>query len=566
MSRKLSTPAAVLLPASLVAASVLCVGVGAAHATTNAVSFLTPGTFSWTAPADATAAVVTVIGGSGGNELNGPAGGDGGMASAAVPLTPGGTYSIIVGGQGGSVTARFLPGLGGIGGGGDGGSGAAGNSGEPAGAGGGGGSSLTDPAGTQLVVAGGGGGAGWSYPGGDGGGTTGGQVPTGDAGLLNGGGGTQTAPGAAGVHSSADGTPPEYGSAGAAGQGGAGESHFLAGGGGGGGGWQGGGGGAFEFSGGGGSGHVASGMTQVATTAGVRNGNGSVIITYGPVVLPSWTMPIVPHLTAGTAFSFGFMVSAWPPADYSISSGTLPTGMNLGVDGALAGTPSSSGSFPVVIRAANPGGYADLLRVLTVDPAPAAPTLLASTPPAAGVGEPFAYRFVASGYPAPVLSVVTGTLPAGLSLSSGGIVSGTPTTAGSYLLSILAENSVGSVQASVTMTVRAKPTLSIVGRSILEGNSGTRPLAFTIRLSRASTVPITVHWGTAKGTAKAGSDFIAASGKITFAPGATSKTISVRVKGDRVKEKNEVFYVVLSAPVNATVAVAKAAGTIRNDD
>jgi hypothetical protein len=75
-----------------------------------------------------------------------------------------------------------------------------------------------------------------------------------------------------------------------------------------------------------------------------------------------------------------------------------------------------------------------------------------------------------------------------------------------------------------------------------------------------------VHWVTANGTAKAPSDFQAASGDLTFAPGELSKTITVQVRGDRQKERNETFTVKLSRTTHAEFDDAVAVGTILNDD
>ena len=99
-----------------------------------------------------------------------------------------------------------------------------------------------------------------------------------------------------------------------------------------------------------------------------------------------------------------------------------------------------------------------------------------------------------------------------------------------------------------------------------EGNTGTRPFAFTVTLSAAYDVPVTVDYATANGTATAGSDYQAASGTLTFAPGETSKTITVLVNGDRLAEPNETFFVNLSSPTNATIADGQGVGTIVDDE
>src|SRR4029077_9451593 len=63
-----------------------------------------------------------------------------------------------------------------------------------------------------------------------------------------------------------------------------------------------------------------------------------------------------------------------------------------------------------------------------------------------------------------------------------------------------------------------------------------------------------------------GSDYRAASGRLTFAPGETSKTISVLVNGDRLAEANEAFVVTLSGETNATLANIQGAGMIVDDE
>jgi probable HAF family extracellular repeat protein len=108
--------------------------------------------------------------------------------------------------------------------------------------------------------------------------------------------------------------------------------------------------------------------------------------------------------------------------------------------------------------------------------------------------------------------------------------------------------------------------LSISDVALLEGRSGTKVFVFTVTLSAPANVPVTVNFATANGTATAGSDYNAQSGTLTFAPGQTSKTISIVVKGDRVREANETFFVNLSDVVGALLLDGQGQGTIRNDD
>ncbi|AWM39736.1 Extracellular serine protease precursor [Gemmata obscuriglobus] len=117
----------------------------------------------------------------------------------------------------------------------------------------------------------------------------------------------------------------------------------------------------------------------------------------------------------------------------------------------------------------------------------------------------------------------------------------------------------------VTLTAVPLPVLSVTGASVAEGNSGTTALTFTVTLSAPSLQTVTVAYATADGTATAGTDYTAASGTLTFAPGETTKTVTVLVTGDTAAEADETFRLVLSSPVAAVIA-GNGTGTITNDD
>lgn len=113
-------------------------------------------------------------------------------------------------------------------------------------------------------------------------------------------------------------------------------------------------------------------------------------------------------------------------------------------------------------------------------------------------------------------------------------------------------------------------TFSINDISFVERNSGTRVRNFTVTLSTALTQTAYVNFATENASTGNGfadtSDYVAKSGTLTFAPGVTTQTIGITIKGDRTIEPNEVFFVNLSAPVNATIADGQGQATILNDD
>ncbi|MDZ8138979.1 MAG: Calx-beta domain-containing protein [Nostoc sp. DedQUE04] len=113
-----------------------------------------------------------------------------------------------------------------------------------------------------------------------------------------------------------------------------------------------------------------------------------------------------------------------------------------------------------------------------------------------------------------------------------------------------------------------QPTISISDISVTEDNTGATTNAnFTISLSNPSSQQITVNYNTSDGTAQVSdSDYNSDSGTIIFAPGETSKTLSIGVIGDNQSEANETFSVNLLGATNAAIADSLGVGTIINDD
>jgi hypothetical protein len=114
--------------------------------------------------------------------------------------------------------------------------------------------------------------------------------------------------------------------------------------------------------------------------------------------------------------------------------------------------------------------------------------------------------------------------------------------------------------------VKSQPSLVIDDVSITEGDSGTKSAVFTVNLSAASNLTVTVNYATANGTATAGSDYQATSGTVTFNPGQITNTLSVTINGDQTFEPDETFFVNLSGATNATISKSQGRGTILNDD
>ncbi|HWK04047.1 MAG TPA: family 16 glycosylhydrolase [Puia sp.] len=92
------------------------------------------------------------------------------------------------------------------------------------------------------------------------------------------------------------------------------------------------------------------------------------------------------------------------------------------------------------------------------------------------------------------------------------------------------------------------------------------PYRFYVDLSAAYSQSVSVSYATADGTAKGNTDYTPASGTLTFPAGTTELYVDVPVTGDSLRKTDQQFYMQLSNPVNCTLGVAKATGTIINSD
>jgi hypothetical protein len=110
------------------------------------------------------------------------------------------------------------------------------------------------------------------------------------------------------------------------------------------------------------------------------------------------------------------------------------------------------------------------------------------------------------------------------------------------------------------------PIISIGSVTVVEGNDGTTDAVFTIHTT-PHTDPVVVSFETEDGSAKAGADYEAKADSVTFNPGELTKTVSVKIKGDAVKEGNEVFRLRLTSIGPAAYAGDDGDGcTIIDDD
>ena len=201
-----------------------------------------------------------------------------------------------------------------------------------------------------------------------------------------------------------------------------------------------------------------AGSYPITITATDANSNTStqsftLTVTASPPVFTSGSSTTFAENTAGT---FSVTANGDTPISYT-ETGALPSGVSLGADGTLAGTPASgsAGSYPITITATDANTNTSTQSfTLTVTATGPSITSAASTTFAENTAGTFAVTATGD---APISFSETGTLPSGVSLGADGTLAGTPAfgTAGSYPITITATdaNSNTSTQ-SFTLTVR----------------------------------------------------------------------------------------------------------------
>lgn len=151
-------------------------------------------------------------------------------------------------------------------------------------------------------------------------------------------------------------------------------------------------------------------------------------------------------------------VGGVPPYRWTTLSG-VPDGLQLGSDGLLSGTPTVVGSFTMQVRVTDSQGTVVTQNVPVSIAANAALDFTAAS--ISGVqGQVLAYALTATGGKSPYTWTTLGGLPNGLQLSSSGILSGTPTVAGTFSAIVRvtdADNGVVTKNVPLTVAVPAEP-------------------------------------------------------------------------------------------------------------
>jgi plastocyanin domain-containing protein len=227
------------------------------------------------------------------------------------------------------------------------------------------------------------------------------------------------------------------------------------------------------------------------------------------------------------------------PYAWSVVPGTLPPGLSLSATGTISGTPTASGSYAFTVTVADATG-ATATKALSITVSDPQLMITTTSLPSGTVGTSYSQAVDVDGvFPPFVWSVVSGSLPPGLSLptatAGNGTISGTPTTAGTYSFTVQVTDVIGDMSdqaLSITIGQPAVPlavtTVSLPGATVgeaysqaLAASGGTSPYTWSVQGGSLPSGLALSNSGTISGTPTAAGTY-SFTVRVTDAAGATA--------------------------------------------
>jgi len=193
--------------------------------------------------------------------------------------------------------------------------------------------------------------------------------------------------------------------------------------------------------------------------------------------------------TVGVGYGASLSASGGVPP-YSFSASGLPDGLSVSTNGSISGTPTTAGNSSVTATVTDANGTkaTKTFGLTVVFP----PITVSGTPPGGTVGTAYSFSFTATGGAPPYTFSASG-LPAGLVISSGGAVSGTPTAAGTSNVTVTVTDSQGNkgtASASINVVLPPAPNVTVTGAPPTANASDQEDIK--VSLDRSFPVAVTV--------------------------------------------------------------------------
>jgi hypothetical protein len=257
----------------------------------------------------------------------------------------------------------------------------------------------------------------------------------------------------------------------------------------------------------------------------------TIVVEGGSPASPAAPLSIVPiSLTPtatmlGTPYSFQLSAQGGGSQTWSLVSGSLPSGVQLGSNGLISGTPTATGDFTFKVQVSDGTRTASQTYTLTVVPKL---KIDAVTVPAGEVARLFKLQLAANGGKAGYSWALAGgtTLPAGVTLDGkSGVISGAPTVAGSFPVKLTVTDSLGFTD-TVEVNLTFAPKLAITTKKLRNAKAGR---AFSARLATLGGVAPRA-WKIVRGSLPAGVHFSTRTGAFSGTPRRAGKaTLVVQV-------------------------------------
>ena len=322
----------------------------------------------------------------------------------------------------------------------------------------------------------------------------------------------------------------------------------------------------------------------------INNGDGALVDTFtvlddlnGTIVFNVTVLPLASSITLspstlptpviGTAYNQSVTASGGTaPYTFAITTGALPAGLTLSSSGTLSGTPTAGGTFNFTVSATDQATTSGS-RAYTMTISAPTISLTPTTLPAAAVASAYNQTVTASGGTASYAYMISaGALPAGLSLSNTGVVSGTPTAGGTFNFTVRAtDSSTGTgpyagtraysltVNApTITLTPVSMPVMTVAtgfSQNVI-ASGGTASYTYSVSAGALPTGLTLASNGTLSGTPST-------SGPYNFTITATDSSIGTGpYTGSRAYSVTVAAGVPVAGAVSATVAYNSIANTI----